>query len=503
MGIQLLNTMHSQYLNPDFMSPLPSSMDIKESPLALLAQTCSAIGKDPDDAKANNNNKKDSGRDSVGGKSDTSKSVSPDTAKDRNSNSERSNTISPSSEKPGFRVPTQQKEIPPLVPIANESRSPQPETKDLDKTSVREDGRRPSSRHSTDSPTPVSGSRLSHSASSMLGSTSERAPPQSTALPPSLKHDPLATALPPSLYPGYPGLPYLGYPLPSMDPTNPSAHLHHPSLTAAGALALGSHHKLPTGHLPGPHGLSPFAYTRMKTASGASTLVPVCKDPYCANCLAMAQSTHLGAHHATCPTGCTQCPSDKPYPHSVSSALSASALSSTLPASALHSASSLSATAHLSSLYGHAFGVVPGQHSSPYVCNWVSGSDYCGKRFTTSEELFHHLRTHTSAADAHLPPGVAGFPTLSGLTPAALAAAHASSYPGSLSPTSLRHAYPRSLSPGSLLAASRYHPYKSPFSALPPPPSSTLPGLSGSLPPYYSPYAAALYSQRLGAAAAP
>ena len=31
----------------------------------------------------------------------------------------------------------------------------------------------------------------------------------------------------------------------------------------------------------------------------------------------------------------------------------------------------------------------------PYVCNWVSGTKHCGKSFSTSEDLFQHLRTHT------------------------------------------------------------------------------------------------------------
>lgn len=32
----------------------------------------------------------------------------------------------------------------------------------------------------------------------------------------------------------------------------------------------------------------------------------------------------------------------------------------------------------------------------PFVCNWVSDGKHCGNGFTTSEELFQHLRTHTN-----------------------------------------------------------------------------------------------------------
>ena len=32
----------------------------------------------------------------------------------------------------------------------------------------------------------------------------------------------------------------------------------------------------------------------------------------------------------------------------------------------------------------------------PYVCNWVADGKHCGNGFSTSEELFQHLRSHTS-----------------------------------------------------------------------------------------------------------
>lgn len=47
--------------------------------------------------------------------------------------------------------------------------------------------------------------------------------------------------------------------------------------------------------------------------------------------------------------------------------------------------------------YPHGITMFKNTHEEghPYVCNWVSGGKHCGKTFTTSEDLFQHLRTHT------------------------------------------------------------------------------------------------------------
>ncbi|KAL8595056.1 hypothetical protein ACOMHN_002034 [Nucella lapillus] len=136
-----------------------------------------------------------------------------------------------------------------------------------------------------------------------------------------------------------------------------------------------------------------------------------------------------------------------------------------------------------------------------YVCSWVSGSEYCGKRFANSEELLTHLRTHTSSVEASSLAAYGALGLHPGLAAAAAAAGCHNPYPCSpLSPNSLRRTYPTSLSPvSSLLSANRYHPYKSPLETVPPPaPSSQgLPAVG----PYNSPYS--LYGQRLGAAAVP
>ncbi|GLH17211.1 Zinc finger protein Noc, partial [Gryllus bimaculatus] len=50
-GGGMLATGSNQYLQPDYLSPLPTTLDAKKSPLALLAQTCSQIGADSPPSK--------------------------------------------------------------------------------------------------------------------------------------------------------------------------------------------------------------------------------------------------------------------------------------------------------------------------------------------------------------------------------------------------------------------------------------------------------------------
>ena len=486
-------------------------LDAKKSPLALLAQTCSSIGKDTTPAKSiiPPIEKKDV-------RKDDRKSLSPKTklAEVRPSSVKRER-LSPGRERsPGFKTPTLKES-----PLPANSRSPDPldlktspsPHNERDTTSVSsandngptKDSKNSDLRDSTASVSSSSASRSSGTAvPASFGSISSLASSKEAAL--------YAGAYPPS-FGGLPGCGAAG--LPGMLGHHP--YSFDPALAALHAAA--KHHGGPLGSAAA----SPYSYTRVKTATGATTLVPVCRDPYCTNCqLSMQGAFPQHPVGAPCPTGCTQCTSDKSPavssaslpPTSLSSPLSglpaSLALPGTLPTSA---ASSLPLP---SSLYSHPFGIVPGQNHLLFVCNWVhSGSDYCGKRFATSEELLHHLRTHTSSSDmASLAAGLSAYHGL-GLGAAAASSAAAAAAlschpypppnPGSMSPNSaLRHAYSgRSMSPNSLLAASRYHPYKSPLAGLPSVPSS-LPTLPNPLAPYYSPYAA-LYAPRLGAAVAP
>uniref|UniRef100_A0A8C2XBF8 Zinc finger protein 503 n=1 Tax=Cyclopterus lumpus TaxID=8103 RepID=A0A8C2XBF8_CYCLU len=131
----------------------------------------------------------------------------------------------------------------------------------------------------------------------------------------------------------------------------------------------------------------------------------------------------------------------------------------------------------------------------PHICNWVSANGPCDKRFSSSEELLGHLRTHTAFAGTEK--FISGYPGSSSLANAAAAAAMAchmhmphNGSPGSPGTLALRGPHhPLGLS-------SRYHPYsKSPMHT--PGAPVPMPAATGA---YYSPYA--LYGQRLTTASA-
>lgn len=296
----------------------------------------------------------------------------------------------------------------------------------------------------------------------------------------------------------YPGLPYGPYSLPNIPfpgGMSPSAE----ALAAAGypyglpgSYSLASAHALAAHHAALKSGSSAalsqyMQYARMRSPGTSSS----CKDPFCTNCVSsVPQTSHLS--QCTSP-GCTQCSHEKTM-----QGLGLFGLPGSNP---LHSPFSVPSSAsvgltHLHNLYAQNLLTQQGQQ---HVCNWMIGSEYCGKRFNSSEELLQHLRSHTSGGEAalsaynslglsipphpDLPPGLSGYLGSS----------------GSISPETLRRMYPTSISPlsGSALS-NRYHPYKSTLQNMP----SGIPQQSlTSLGPYYSPYS--LYAQRIGAAVVP
>lgn len=235
----------------------------------------------------------------------------------------------------------------------------------------------------------------------------------------------------------------------------PFSH-HHAAMLAAAASAYPQNSQNPY-----------FSYQRVKGPTGAETVVPICKDPYCTGCQFSQHNQHMMLG-IPCPAGCGQCEQQK---YGLAMAMSG------LPANNPYS-----------------------QLERPYVCSWIVGEGYCGKRCGTSDELVQHLRTHTSNLS-----DPAATAVLMQAQQRALASMHPLSSLFSASP--LHRGYPAPLSPMS--AASRYHPYAKPSpSAGAPAMPPTMPGSPyatfnpAALNPYaYSPYAS-MYSQRLGAAAA-
>uniref|UniRef100_A0A6V7JB26 C2H2-type domain-containing protein n=1 Tax=Bracon brevicornis TaxID=1563983 RepID=A0A6V7JB26_9HYME len=250
----------------------------------------------------------------------------------------------------------------------------------------------------------------------------------------------------------------------------------------AGASPFTHHHAAAAAALLGypSAGSNPYlSYTRIKTPAGGETLVPVCKDPYCTGCQYSMHNAQMMMGAGPCPSGCTQCEHQK---YGLAMALSSLG---PMPPPSLSYQQSMAASGR------------------PYVCNWIAGEAYCGKRFNNSDELLQHLRSHTN---------------LTGSDPAAAAAAAqaallASQHPAHhplLSPSAALHrtgSYPAPpLSP----LSGRYHPYgKPPTQAGAPTAAGPLPASLAASPysafntlgPYYSPYA--LYGQRMGAAVHP
>ncbi|KAG7175840.1 zinc finger protein Noc-like [Homarus americanus] len=434
----MLTSSGNQYLRPEYLNPIQGhsiELDAKKSPLALLAQTCSSIGADlsqkgsiPPVEKSSSKGKSSPGAKSPGAAltitpSDDTKTTTTSSFKPYEKK-EDDDRVSPKRSSPSMRSPAGSQ------PSAERSSSRSSESG------------RSSSRPRE--PATSSASSLSPRVSSPITpKTSSSLSSHTFSGLCDLSKDPLAAyKLAPSLYP------HLAL---SLDP-----------LGAAGLSALTA--KVPTSTsaaLSSPY----VGYARVKTASGSETVVPVCRDPYCTGCQINAHAAQVV--NGTCPPGCTQCAQISSYTKSLAS------LPGLLPS--LHASS-------LSGLYPPP-GLVGGSHH-PYVCNWIAGDTYCGKRFSTSEDLLQHLRTHTnlSTSESTLSLHALHHPLLAGHLP---------------------RGYPTP--PLSPLSAARYHPYAKPaLSHLPPTaplPASALSTLTG-LPPhplsaYYNPYS--LYARGLGA----
>lgn len=386
-------------------------LDPKSSPLALLAQTCSQIGADCSNPKP------------LISSLDRKKSSSANSTS--SSGSLSGNSIKSEHKSPETKLAFKPYEMN-VISRKSDSRPPSSHEDKSSRNSSRKSAS--ASPHAASTPNEKSASSPP-SSSSTVGSDVKPQTPVDAKIEPysSLKESTGSPFKSPFSLSPLPGYGCNGCPTLPLDPTNPAfrtafngAHLPHPSLLDPSCFQAS--------------GASPYmSYTRVKTATGGETVVPVCKDPYCFSC----RFTLHGAM-GPCPPGCVQC--DQKY--------TAAAMLMN-PFSPYH------------------------QYGRPFVCNWMSGEQYCGKRFRNSEELLQHLRTHTSSTDP-------------------LALMNHLRYSSAVGPLS---------SAAAAVAAARYHPYSKPGALPAPLGASPFSAFNPTLSPFYPPYS--LYDQRIGAAVNP
>ncbi|XP_010850707.1 PREDICTED: zinc finger protein 503 [Bison bison bison] len=336
--LKMLTARTGHILHPEYLQPLPSTpvspieLDAKKSPLALLAQTCSQIGK-PDPSPSSKGSGGSSaeggptglahGRISCGGGINVDVNQHPDGG-------------------PGGKA------------LGS----------DCGGSSGSGSGSGPSA--------PTSSSVLG---SGLVAPVSPYKPGQ-TVFP-----------LPPAgmTYPGSLAGAYAGYPpqfLPhgvALDPTKPGS-LVGAQLAAAAAGSLGCSK---------PAGSSPLAGASPPSVMTAS----LCRDPYCLSYHCASHLAGAAAASASCAhdpaAAAAALKSGYPlvYPthplHGVHSSLTAAAAAGATPPS-------------LAGPPLYPYGFMLPNDPLPHICNWVSANGPCDKRFATSEELLSHLRTHTA-----------------------------------------------------------------------------------------------------------
>ncbi|XP_031555438.1 zinc finger protein 503-like [Actinia tenebrosa] len=105
----------------------------------------------------------------------------------------------------------------------------------------------------------------------------------------------------------------------------------------------------------------------------------ICRDANCTNCRAQVSPYGLASPVQQCGPHCVQCENIKTPEQS---------------------------STPYSCFYPHNLAMFKStqDEAHPYVCNWVSGAKHCGKSFSTSEDLFQHLRSHTQLGNSVSPP---------------------------------------------------------------------------------------------------
>ncbi|XP_068705153.1 zinc finger protein 503-like [Montipora capricornis] len=346
--------------NQEYIQPLPFKEDEqKKSPLALLAATCSSIGKN------------ESSKEAVGpevDKSSQARKISEDERKSsfkpyKHPAGEAQKMDEVSGEKAGFRTPSKENNtsISPITnakeerakssslsyPVADDSRcgshsSPQSRACGM----FLEPNQQTFGIHSLHKDCGVG---YVHPASIVPYKGSIQSYPTPTGqdtVPPNLKTHGMASSLPLNFPTSFPQCgcgfcsPHSGDAAPILNSMGSSRHLqlHNP-------------------------GSTPYMDYLQRT---------VCRDVNCSNCKPQFSSYAFPYSVPQYGPHCTQCDNVKTEQNSQSQ----------LPCLS----------------YPHSMALYKAgtpDETSPYVCNWVAGSKHCGKSFTTSEDLFQHLRTHT------------------------------------------------------------------------------------------------------------
>ncbi|XP_054455215.1 zinc finger protein 503-like [Anoplopoma fimbria] len=489
--LKMLTARAGHILHPEYLQPLPSTpispieLDAKKSPLALLAQTCSQIGKpDPPsssklssgtssgssdkETKSGPLKMSDIGADDKSSFKPYSKSEKKDSSGDKNSFRVPSATCQPFSPRTGS--PSSCTSTSPLPADGKALDKEEKKESDSNKSSTTDTGSHRISGITSDSSQHqdhTSGSKTVTSDSPSVTSTSSIL--SSGLVAPVSPYKPGHTVfpMPPAgiSYPGSLAGAYAGYPQTflhhgmTLDPTKSSSQMLSAQYAAASSMGCSK------------AGTSPLSGASPPSLMSAS----LCRDPYC---LSYHCSSHLS------PASSANCAHDSAlksgYP----------LMYQTHPLHGVHSS--------VPSFSGHPlypYGFILPNDPLPHVCNWVSANGPCDKRFSSSEELLGHLRTHTAFAGTEKL--ISGYPGSSSLANAAAAAAMAchmhmppNGSPGSPGTLALRGPHHH------LGLTSRYHPYsKSPMST--PGGPVPMPAATGA---YYSPYA--LYGQRLTTASA-